>query len=114
MIRSIRANDPFNRLVTTHPRSNARDEILDPTLLDFEMQQSGHGNPTEQHASAALEKVRSKPAGAISEKQPSADQGRISKKRLRRGAPESLLKNSNQAKGRPTVSHEKTGFRSSY
>ena len=54
VIRSMHANDPFDRLVTTHPRSNARDEILDPTLLDFEMQQSGHGNPTEQHASAAL------------------------------------------------------------
>ncbi len=36
--RSIRATDPFHRLITTHPRSNARVEILDATLLDFEMQ----------------------------------------------------------------------------
>ncbi len=54
VIRSMRATDPFKRLVTTHPRGNARDEILDPTLLDFEMQQTGHGSPTEQHASKAL------------------------------------------------------------
>jgi hypothetical protein len=54
VIRSIRATDPFHRLVTTHPRSNARDELLDPTLLDYEMQQTGHGSPTEQHAAKAL------------------------------------------------------------
>lgn len=54
VIRSLRATDPFKRLVTTHPRSSARDELLDPTLLDFEMQQTGHGSPTEQHAAKAL------------------------------------------------------------
>ena len=54
VIRYIRATDPFQRLITTHPRRNARDELLDPTLLDFEMQQTGHGNPTEQHAASAL------------------------------------------------------------
>ena len=54
VIRSLRATDPFKRLVTTHPINNARDELLDATLLDFEMQQTGHGNPTEQHASKAL------------------------------------------------------------
>ncbi|HEX4946712.1 MAG TPA: DUF4038 domain-containing protein [Blastocatellia bacterium] len=55
VIRHIRATDPFHRLVTTHPRSNARDELLDPVLLDFEMQQTGHGRKTEQHAASALE-----------------------------------------------------------
>ncbi len=55
VIRSIRATDPFKRLITTHPRSNARDEVLDPTLLDFEMQQTGHGSPTEHHAAMAIE-----------------------------------------------------------
>lgn len=54
VIRFLRATDPFHRLVTTHPRSNARDELLDPTLLDFEMQQTGHGSPTESHAAQAL------------------------------------------------------------
>jgi hypothetical protein len=55
VIRHIRATDPFHRLVTTHPRRNARDELLDPILLDFEMQQSGHNRPAEQHAASALE-----------------------------------------------------------
>jgi len=55
VIRSIRAIDPFKRLITTHPRINARDEVLDPALLDFEMQQSGHRSPTEQHAHKALQ-----------------------------------------------------------
>lgn len=55
VIRYIRATDPFNRLVTTHPRRNARDELLDPGLLDFEMQQTGHGRATEQQAASGLE-----------------------------------------------------------
>lgn len=55
VIRYLRATDPFQRLVTTHPRSNARDELLDPDLLDFEMQQTGHGSPPEQHAAKALQ-----------------------------------------------------------
>lgn len=55
VIRHIRATDPFSRLVTTHPRRNARDELLDPVLLDFDMQQTGHGRSTEQHAASALE-----------------------------------------------------------
>jgi hypothetical protein len=55
VIRHIHATDPFNRLVTTHPRRNARDELLDPVLLDFEMQQTGHNRPAEQHAASALE-----------------------------------------------------------
>jgi hypothetical protein len=54
VIRSIRATDPFKRLVTTHPRSNGRDELLDAALLDFEMQQTGHGSPTDHHAAMAL------------------------------------------------------------
>lgn len=55
VIRFIRATDPFQRLVTVHPRSHARDELLDPALLDFDMQQTGHGSPTAQHAARALE-----------------------------------------------------------
>ncbi len=55
VIRHIRATDPFHRLLTTHPRRNARDELLDPVLLDFEMQQTGHGRATELHAASALE-----------------------------------------------------------
>ncbi len=55
VIRFIRGTDPFHRLVTTHPRRNARDELLDPALVDFEMQQTGHSRPADQHAAAALE-----------------------------------------------------------
>jgi len=55
VIRYIGQTDPFHRLLTTHPRRNARDELLDPYLLDFEMQQTGHGSATEQHAARALE-----------------------------------------------------------
>ncbi len=62
VIRHIRATDPFSRLVTTHPRRNARDELTDPTLLDFEMQQTGHGSPTEKHAASALEAWNRLPA----------------------------------------------------
>jgi hypothetical protein len=54
VIRHIRATDPFHRLVTTHPRRSARDELLEPALLDFDMQQSGHSSPAEQHAERAL------------------------------------------------------------
>lgn len=62
VIRHIRATDPFSRLVTTHPRRNARDELTDSTLLDFEMQQTGHGSPTEKHAASALEAWNRLPA----------------------------------------------------
>jgi hypothetical protein len=55
VIRYIRSTDPFHHLLTTHPRRNARDELLEATLLDFEMQQSGHGSPTPRHAAQALE-----------------------------------------------------------
>ena len=54
VIRHIRDNNALGRMVTTHPRSNARDEVYDPALLDFEMQQTGHGQPTERHAAKAL------------------------------------------------------------
>jgi hypothetical protein len=55
VIRSMRDVDPFRRLITTHPSQNARDSVTDPLLLDFEMQQSGHGAPAHQHAAKALQ-----------------------------------------------------------
>lgn len=61
VIQCIKQTDPFHRLLTTHPRRNARDELLDPSLLDFEMQQTGHGRTAEQHAAAALEAWRRQP-----------------------------------------------------
>jgi len=54
VIRHLRTTDPYRRLLTTHPRQNARDEVLEPALLDFEMQQTGHGSSAPQHAAKAL------------------------------------------------------------
>ena len=42
--RYVHQIDPFHRLVTIHPSSNSRDTVLDPTVLDFEMLQTGHGD----------------------------------------------------------------------
>lgn len=54
VIRYLRRIDGFNRLVTTHPSQNARDSVTDPFVLDFEMQQTGHGASAEQQAAKAL------------------------------------------------------------
>ncbi len=50
VIRYIRAHDPFHRLVTCHPSQTARDSVRDPSVLDFDMQQTGHGSAAAQHA----------------------------------------------------------------
>ncbi len=42
MIRSIRATDPFGRMITIHPSGSARATVTDPALLDFDMHQTGH------------------------------------------------------------------------
>jgi hypothetical protein len=42
--RYVRGVDPFHRLVTIHPSSNSRDTVLDPSVLDFEMLQTGHSD----------------------------------------------------------------------
>lgn len=55
VIRSIQEQNVFGRLVTAHPRNNARDEVIDAHILDFEMQQTGHGHATARHAAKALE-----------------------------------------------------------
>lgn len=54
VIEGMRRTNPFGRLITTHPRRSARDEILFPELVDFEMQQTGHRRPTAHHAAEAL------------------------------------------------------------
>ncbi|CAG0971891.1 hypothetical protein MTYP_01279 [Methylophilaceae bacterium] len=53
VIRYIREIDGFHRLLTTHPVLSARDSVIEPGLLDFEMQQTGHGQQTGRHASQA-------------------------------------------------------------
>ncbi len=47
VIRSIRATDPFHRLITLHPTQAARDNVTDPTVLDFDMHQTGHASENE-------------------------------------------------------------------
>jgi hypothetical protein len=42
VIRSMRATDPFHRMITIHPSRAARDTVADPSLLDFDMHQTGH------------------------------------------------------------------------
>lgn len=46
----MRALNGFGRLISTHPVTSARSSVSDVSLLDFEMQQTGHGLPTAHHA----------------------------------------------------------------
>ncbi len=61
VIRYIKQIDGFHRLITTHPHHSARESVDEPDLLDFEMQQTGHRNPTEVHAAVASEGWNTKP-----------------------------------------------------
>lgn len=49
----MRSANGFNRPITTHPVTSARESVSDIALLDFEMQQTGHGSPTAHHAMRA-------------------------------------------------------------
>ncbi|MES2308457.1 MAG: DUF4038 domain-containing protein [Verrucomicrobiota bacterium] len=40
--RYVRKTDPYHRLVTIHPMEIGRDEVLDESVLDFNMLQTGH------------------------------------------------------------------------
>ncbi|HEY3415840.1 MAG TPA: DUF4038 domain-containing protein [Armatimonadota bacterium] len=40
----VRKIDPYRRPVTAHPGNSGREEIGDPTILDFDMLQTGHGD----------------------------------------------------------------------
>ncbi len=42
VIRYIRSTDPFNRMITIHPSRSARETVDDPSILDFDMHQTGH------------------------------------------------------------------------
>jgi hypothetical protein len=61
VIRSMRETDPFHRMITTHPAQTARASVTDPSVLDFDMHQSGHGSPAAQHAALALSGWKTKP-----------------------------------------------------
>ena len=40
----LRATDPYGRLTTIHPTDAGRNQVEDPSLLDFDMLQTGHGD----------------------------------------------------------------------
>jgi len=40
--RYVRSIDPFNHPITIHPTNNARDQVEDPSVIDFDMLQTGH------------------------------------------------------------------------
>jgi Protein of unknown function (DUF4038)/Domain of unknown function (DUF5060) len=55
VIAHMRTLNGFGRPITTHPFASARESVTDAALLDFEMQQTGHGLPTLHHARRAWE-----------------------------------------------------------
>jgi len=46
LARYVRSVDPYRRLVTIHPSRSARETVDDPSVLDFDMLQTGHGDRT--------------------------------------------------------------------
>jgi uncharacterized protein DUF4038/uncharacterized protein DUF5060 len=38
----LRSVDPYHHPITIHPTNNARDQVEDPSILDFDMLQTGH------------------------------------------------------------------------
>lgn len=42
LARYVRATDPYHHPITLHPSRSARDSVTDPTLIDFDMLQTGH------------------------------------------------------------------------
>ncbi|AOW14377.1 hypothetical protein LPB72_03460 [Hydrogenophaga crassostreae] len=61
VVRYMREINGFHRLITTHPQTSGRSCVDDPGLLDFEMQQTGHGSPTVSHAARATEGWHAQP-----------------------------------------------------
>jgi Protein of unknown function (DUF4038)/Domain of unknown function (DUF5060) len=49
----MRGINGFERLITTHPVTSARESVTNADGLDFDMQQTGHGAPTSHHAMRA-------------------------------------------------------------
>ena len=61
VIEYMRETDPFKRVITTHPSRTARESVTNPSLLDFDMHQSGHGSVASKQAAQALEGWQTKP-----------------------------------------------------
>jgi Protein of unknown function (DUF4038)/Domain of unknown function (DUF5060) len=62
VIAHMRSINAFDRLITTHPVTSARESLTDGAWLDFEMQQTGHGSPTPHHAMRAWQGWSTQPA----------------------------------------------------
>jgi hypothetical protein len=44
LARYVRNIDPYRHMVTIHPTDNARNQVEDPSLIDFDMLQTGHSD----------------------------------------------------------------------
>jgi hypothetical protein len=44
LARYVRSVDPYHRLITIHPSRSSRECVADPSVLDFDMLQTGHGD----------------------------------------------------------------------
>ena len=62
VIAYMRSINAFGRPITTHPFESARASVTDTALLDFDMQQTGHGAPTAHHAMRARQGWSVQPA----------------------------------------------------
>lgn len=62
VIAGMRGINAFGRPITTHPFESARASVTDASLLDFDMQQTGHGAPTAHHAMRAWQGWCAEPA----------------------------------------------------
>ena len=62
LIAHMRRLNGFDRPITTHPVTSARESVTDTALLDFDMQQTGHGAPTAHHAMRAWQGWSTQPA----------------------------------------------------
>jgi hypothetical protein len=61
VVQYMHETDPFHRIITSHPSRTARESFTDPSVLDFDMHQSGHGSPPSAQSALALEGWRTTP-----------------------------------------------------
>jgi hypothetical protein len=61
MARYVRATDPLHHVITIHPSRSARDSVDDPSVLDFDMLQTGHDD--RRSAPNTIESVNRSYAG---------------------------------------------------
>lgn len=61
VIQYMHDTDPFDRIITTHPSKTARESLTEPSVLDFDMHQSGHGSVASKQSALALEGWQTEP-----------------------------------------------------